>query len=104
MLSTTIALNRFGLGARPDDPPPADTRRWLLQQFDRFEPRPFALAQVPSRAAVVAELAEYIEAQRMFAQGQRQLQPASMLTGAMPEQADAKQAEPVKRYLRQNIR
>ena len=81
MLATTIALNRFGLGARPDDPPPADTRRWLLQQFDRFEPRPLALAQVPSRAAVVAELAEYIKAQRMFAQGQGQLQPASMPTG-----------------------
>src|SRR5256885_16609155 len=103
MVSTTIALNRFGLGARPDDQPPGDSRRWLLQQFDHFEPRPRALAQVPSRAAVVAELAEYIEAQRMFAQGKRQPQPASMPTGAMLEQADARQAEPAKRYLRQNI-
>src|SRR5438874_11959906 len=106
MLSTTIALNRFGLGARPDDQPPAEPRRWLLQQFDRFEPRPQALAQVPTRSAVVAELAEYIDAQRMFAQGKRQpLQLASMPTGATPELADAaKQADPVKQYLRKNIR
>ena len=54
MLPTTIALNRFGLGARPGDHPPADGKRWLLQQFDRFEPRPQALAQVPTRAAVHA--------------------------------------------------
>jgi len=105
MLSTTIALNRFGLGARPDEQAPADGKRWLLQQFDRFEPRPQALAQVPTRSQVAAELAEYIEEQRMFAQGKRaQLQPASMAAGAMPQQAEAKEADPVKRYLRQNIR
>jgi uncharacterized protein (DUF1800 family) len=105
MLSTTIALNRFGLGARPTDQAPPDSKRWLLQQFDRFEPRPQALAQVPTRAAVVSQLAEYIEEQRMFAQGKRQLQPASMHTGAMPTPADQnKQADPIKRYLRQNIR
>jgi uncharacterized protein (DUF1800 family) len=105
MLVTTIALNRFGLGARPDDQAPPDAKRWLVQQFDRFEPRPHALAQVPSRSAVVAELAEYIEAQRMFAQGKRQqLQPASMPTGATPEQTDAKQADPIKQYLRKSIR
>jgi uncharacterized protein (DUF1800 family) len=108
MLSTTIALNRFGLGARPDDQAPTDAKRWLLQQFDRFEPRPQALAQVPTRAAIVAQLAEYIEAQRMFAQGKRQQpqpQQASMSTGAMPQQqANAADPDPVKRYLRQNIR
>jgi uncharacterized protein (DUF1800 family) len=105
MLSTTIALNRFGLGARPTDQLPAEPKRWLLQQLDRFEARPQALSQVPTRAAVVSQLAEYIEAQRMFAQGKRQLQPASLPTGAMPMPvAQDKQADPVKRYLRQNIR
>ena len=107
MLVSTIALNRFGLGARPADPPISDAKRWLLGQFDRFEPRPQALAQVPSRTAVATELAEYIEEQRMFGQaGKRRLQqqPASMPTGAMPQQADEKQVDPVKRYLRQNIR
>src|SRR5260221_7125412 len=111
MLVATIALNRFGLGARPDDQPPSDSKRWLLSQFDRFETRPQALAQVPARATVVAQLAQYIEAQRIFAQGKRQLQPQAasvaagpMTTGAMPQQADAQDADPAKRYLRQNIR
>jgi uncharacterized protein (DUF1800 family) len=44
----------------------------------------------------------------MFAQGKRprlQPQPASMPTAALPQQvADAKEVDPVKRYLRQNIR
>src|SRR5947209_7136672 len=103
MLSTTIALNRFGLGARPTDTSPTDPKRWLLHQFDRFEPRPQALTQVPTRAAVVSQLAEYIEAQRMF-EGKRQLQRASMPTGGMPAPVEDKQADPVKRYLRQTIR
>ena len=64
MLSSVIALNRFGLGARPGDQPPADPKHWLFQQFDRFEPRPQALAQVPTRTAVAAQLADYIEEQR----------------------------------------
>jgi len=104
MLSTTIALNRFGLGARPDDQRPADARRWLLEQFNRFEPRPQALAQVPTRSAVAGQLAEYVEAQRMFAQGKREMQPASMQTAGMPQQADDKAVDPVKRYLRKTIR
>jgi uncharacterized protein (DUF1800 family) len=35
-----IALNRFGLGARPGDRVPDDPKRWLLDQFDRFTVRP----------------------------------------------------------------
>jgi uncharacterized protein (DUF1800 family) len=104
MISTTIALNRFGLGARPADQAPADSKRWLLQQFTAFEPRPQALAQVPTRTAVVAQLGEYIEAQRMFAQSKRQLNPASMPVAGMPQQAEVQQPDPVKRYLRQSIR
>ena len=43
MLSTAIALNRFGLGARPSDPLPVDARSWLLAQLRQFDPRPVAL-------------------------------------------------------------
>ena len=104
MLSSVIALNRFGLGARPGDQPPADPKHWLFQQFDRFEPRPQALAQVPTRTAVAAQLADYIEEQRNFAQGKRRLQqPAAMTNAAIP-QPDEKPVDPVKRNLRQNIR
>jgi hypothetical protein len=33
MAETSIALNRFGIGARAEDAPPADPKRWLLDQF-----------------------------------------------------------------------
>jgi uncharacterized protein (DUF1800 family) len=56
--ATAIALNRFGLGARPGDTPPASPRTWLLAQFDLYEPRPAAWASQPSSQALVADLDE----------------------------------------------
>src|SRR5690349_21455975 len=103
MQSTTIARNRFGLGARATDQPLADPKRWLLQQLDHFDPRPKALAQVPARTDVVAQLGDYLAAQQMAGRAKRQLQPASMSTDAAQQQADP-QADSLKRYLRQSIR
>jgi uncharacterized protein (DUF1800 family) len=106
MLSTTIALNRFGLGARSDDQPPADPKRWLLQQLDRFDARPQALAQVPPREQVIGQLGDYLAAQQMAGRVKRQLQPAAMMTGAMPQvqpQNVDPQADALKKYLRQAI-
>ncbi|HEY7960155.1 MAG TPA: DUF1800 domain-containing protein [Sphingomicrobium sp.] len=105
MLSTTIALNRFGLGSRPTDKLPADPKPWLLGQLGRFQPRPLALSQVPSRTQVVGQLADYLAAQQMAGRAKRQLQAASMPTGGPPavEQTDP-QADPAKRYFRQSIR
>src|SRR5690349_19706832 len=103
MQSTTIARNRFGLGARATDQPLADPKRWLLQQLDHFDPRPKALAQVPARTDVVAQLGDYLAAQQMAGRAKRQLQPASMSTDAAQQQADP-QADSLKRYLRQTIR
>ena len=102
MLDTAIALNRFGLGARPGDPLPADSRAWLTGQFSRFQPRPQALADVPSRAAVVGQLADYLAEARMDARARNRVQPASLETGA-PVVME-KQTDPLKRYLRQTIR
>src|SRR3954452_22595664 len=102
MLPTTIALNRFGLGARATDSPPDDPKRWLLQQLGSFNPRPQALAQIPARKQVVDQLANYLAEQQMAGRAKRQLQSASMTPADMPQQAD-KQADPVKRYLRQSI-
>jgi uncharacterized protein (DUF1800 family) len=48
-----IALNRFGLGARPGDPPPADPRRWLTDQFGAFTVRPAGFAALPEAAPVL---------------------------------------------------
>jgi uncharacterized protein (DUF1800 family) len=56
-----IALNRFGLGARPGDTPPADPKAWLTDQLKNFDPRPPAIAAAPTRAAVAGHLADYLD-------------------------------------------
>src|SRR5437763_1092909 len=102
MNSVAIALNRFGLGARPTDSQPSDPKRWLLSQFERFEPRPQALAGVPARVAVVQQLADYMAEARAERQAKRQMQPASMpMTQDKPgdELPDS-----AKKFLRQSIR
>ncbi|WCT72814.1 DUF1800 domain-containing protein [Sphingomonas naphthae] len=55
MSAPSIALNRFGLGARPDEGAPADPKRWLLDQFDRYDPRPAPIAAQPDSAAVAKD-------------------------------------------------
>jgi uncharacterized protein (DUF1800 family) len=102
MLPSTIALNRFGLGARPDDQQPTDAKRWLLQQMARFEPRPQALAQVPARTQVVDQLGQYLAEQQMAARAKRQPIAASMPTAAAAKDADP-QADAARRYFRQAI-
>jgi uncharacterized protein (DUF1800 family) len=63
-----IAVNRFGLGARPGDALPADPRGWLIEQADpersAFQPMPPALANQPSSAALAAQLVEHERALR----------------------------------------
>lgn len=53
MSASAIALNRFGLGARPDEPAPADPQRWLLSQFDRYEALPAPWQPLPRTPALV---------------------------------------------------
>jgi uncharacterized protein (DUF1800 family) len=50
--AAAIAMNRFGLGARADETPPADPRGWLLAQFAQYEPLPAAWGQQPGAAAI----------------------------------------------------
>lgn len=57
----SIAINRFGLGGRPDEDPPADPRRWLREQFASFEPTPAAFSAIPTRAQVADKLAAYAD-------------------------------------------
>src|SRR5512140_3209525 len=61
MNATAIALNRFGLGARPDEQGPDQPQRWLLGQFDRYQPLPAAWAAQP-RTGV--QLARFLDEQR----------------------------------------
>ena len=57
--AAAIALNRFGLGARADETPPADPKAWLLAQFDQYQPRPAAWASQPDSVALSVELAQH---------------------------------------------
>ena len=58
MSEASIALNRFGLGAKGGESPPGDARRWLLDQFSRFDPRPSPIAAQPATPALIAMLRE----------------------------------------------
>lgn len=58
MSESAIALNRFGLGGRRGETPPAEPRRWLLDQFARFDPRPAPIRNLPGGAALVETFRE----------------------------------------------
>ena len=62
-----IALNRFGLGARPDDALPADPRRWLTDQFARFDVRPSGFAALDDAGTAVKHYREEQQASRRMA-------------------------------------
>ncbi len=51
---TAIALNRFGLGARPGEPLPADARRYLLDQLGQYQPKSEAWAALRTSASALA--------------------------------------------------
>jgi uncharacterized protein (DUF1800 family) len=101
-VSATIALNRFGLGARPSDPVSVDPKSWLLGQFGRFEPRSQALASVPNRSEVVQQLGDYLAQAKMERQAKRRVQPAAMATTNV-KPADAL-PDSARMYFRKSIR
>ena len=59
-----IAANRFGLGLRPDNPPTGKPADWLRTQIDRFDPRPAAMAALPTRATLIESLQELQDLKR----------------------------------------
>ena len=71
MTSPALALNRFGLGARPDDAPPADPQRWLLAQLDSYEPLPAAWKALPRTPALVDVWNNMQRSVRQAPEGQR---------------------------------
>jgi len=72
MAAVSIALNRFGLGARPDEPAPADPRKWLSAQFQAYDPRPAALAGTPTRAQVTAHVVAYQDGEVQYVREERE--------------------------------
>ncbi|MBX3693310.1 DUF1800 domain-containing protein [Dokdonella sp.] len=55
-MKTLIAVNRFGLGARAGDAISMAPRRWLLNQLERYEPRPSMWKSLPGSAELAGEL------------------------------------------------
>ncbi|MFM0436895.1 DUF1800 domain-containing protein [Paraburkholderia strydomiana] len=86
LTTAAIALNRFGLGARADDTPPADPKAWLLAQFDQYQAKPAAWASQPDSLAISGEL----EQQRMQLRMQTQRNPGG---ASMPPQTNAQTGE-----------
>ena len=56
-----IALDRFGLGARPGDAVGSDPRGWVLAQLGHFDPAPAPIAAQPPRAQFVTMFQNYRE-------------------------------------------
>nr|WP_315384480.1 DUF1800 domain-containing protein [uncultured Sphingomonas sp.] len=74
MAGMSIALNRFGLGARPDEDPGAEPRAWLAQQLDRYVAAPPPIAGQPASDTLVAQFAAYRE---QISQLRKSAQPAA---------------------------
>jgi uncharacterized protein (DUF1800 family) len=71
MSAPAIALNRFGLGARPDEPVPADPRHWLLAQLERYQPLPAAWQPAARTPALVERWLAQQRAVRQAPEGER---------------------------------
>jgi uncharacterized protein (DUF1800 family) len=58
MTPAAIAVNRFGLGARPDEAAPAEPKKWLVAQFNQYEAAPSVWANQAKTADLVADFAD----------------------------------------------
>ncbi|MCX4166206.1 MULTISPECIES: DUF1800 family protein [Paraburkholderia] len=77
-----IALNRFGLGARPEDTAPSDPHAWLAAQFDAYQPLPSAWANQPTSVTLATDAAQ----QRQQFTAPAQQQPTDAATAASATQ------------------
>ncbi|WP_447728820.1 DUF1800 domain-containing protein [Sphingomonas koreensis] len=71
MSEASIALNRFGMGARANEGPPAAPRRMLMDQLERFAVLPAPLAAYPRTPALAAEMAAAYDAVQLQARAAR---------------------------------
>ncbi len=82
MTAPAIALNRFGIGARPGEPSPADPPQWLLSQLEKYEPLPAPWKPVERTPALVAAWLAQQRAVRQAPEGQRSaIREAYLRTG-----------------------
>jgi len=67
-----IALNRFGLGARPGEAPPDDPAEWLKGQFANYNPLPPAITKLGDPQTRLAATMETLRQMRDAARGQQE--------------------------------
>ena len=67
----SIALNRMGLGAKLNDQPVKDPKRWILSQLDAYEAMPEPWKQVQRTPALVSEWRDQQRTVRQAPDGQR---------------------------------
>ncbi|MCW4463069.1 DUF1800 domain-containing protein [Sphingomonas sp. BT-65] len=73
MSEASIALNRFGLGARAGEAEGGASKQALLRQFERFAALPAPIAAYPRTGALAAEFAaDYANVQMIGREGRRQ--------------------------------
>ncbi|MBC7492892.1 MAG: DUF1800 family protein, partial [Novosphingobium sp.] len=95
-----IALNRFGLGRRPWEAPPADPRGYLVGQFARYTPTMPGGDGLASHGAVAEDILEYRAAivnamlEAKFAQPATPATPPPAAGQAIPSVADAASGKP----------
>ena len=70
-MSLSIAINRFGLGARPDELVHSDLQAWLVTQLLSYDPLPAAWKQQPRTATLVGTWNDMQRSVRMAPEGQR---------------------------------
>ncbi|WP_404712529.1 DUF1800 family protein [Sphingomonas sp. MMS24-J13] len=89
----SIALNRFGLGARLNEEPPANPKAWLLGQFDAFEVKPAPYAALPAPGTLARAYTN--EVNELLAIGQVPApSPTTGVPASMPFTAPAAGAAP----------
>jgi len=103
MNAAAIALNRFGLGARPGEAIPAQPRTWLLGQFTAYEAKPGPIAAAPSRRQLAQALADYLEQVRGERRGQRRMRQAAAPKSDRDEPG-SELPDSARQYLRRGIR
>ena len=102
MSLAAIALNRFGLGARPGDAAPGDPRGWLLAQVRQFDPRPVVITALPDAAAMTLQYRQNLaQMRRQGVIGARRPGDPEPPKGAEAQAANEKGANQAQRERRQ---
>src|SRR5438067_1651910 len=82
MSEAAIALNRFGLGARPGEATPRDPRGWLRNQFGRYSAASPQIASLPGSAAILTALRDAYGERRELRQNAKEMTTTAQPPGA----------------------